>query len=179
MNKITDTSFIKRNLIVASLYITSYEMLKFSIINRVRGFLCDKSKVNSQGEFDYEISDDYRKQVLERDKHPLHSSCLWLKDNNIIDQSDIDGLQEMREHRDLIAHQLLKILVDDDININIELLKKTQELLIKIEKNWVVNFDLALNPDIDGQEFDENQVKPGAVIFINYLMEIVNDELKN
>jgi hypothetical protein len=188
MEKITNQTLIKRNLLVASLFVTSFEMLKTSVQDRIQGFLCFNSSFNSEGELEYEISDDYKNQVLERfipnidrrkyrDYHLFYSSCLWLKDNNFINQSEINELEKIRKHRNLISHNPLKLLVDDNININVSLLKKSQELLTKIEKRWIIEFEIPVNPDFDGHEIDESQVQSGTSIFLDYLMEIADDEI--
>jgi hypothetical protein len=188
MEKITNQTLIKRNLLVASLFVTSFEMLKTSVQDRIKGFLCFNSSLNSEGELEFEISDDYKTQVLERvipnidrrkyrDYHLFYSSCLWLKDNNVINQSEINELEQIRKHRNLISHNPLKLLVDDNTNINVSLLKKSQELLTKIEKWWIIEFEIPVNPDFDGQEIDESQVQSGTSIFLDYLMEIADDEI--
>jgi hypothetical protein len=188
MDKITNPTLIRRNLLVASLFMTSFEMLKTSIQDRIKSFLCFNAKLNNEGELEYEVSDDYRNQVLEkiipnidgrkyRDYHLYYSSCLWLKVNNVINQSDIVELEKIRKHRNLIAHNPLKLLVDDRININVELLKKSQELLKKIEKWWIVEYEIPVNPDFDGQEIDESKVQSGISILLDYLMEIANEEI--
>ena len=180
--------FVKRNLLVASLFVTSFEMLKTSIQDRIKAFLCFDSKFNDEGELEYEISDDYKEQVLEkviskidrqkfRDYHLFYSSCLWLKENKIIDETDINELEKIRKHRNLIAHNPLKLLIDNDTNINVELLKKSQELLTKIEKWWIVEYEIPINPDFDEEEIDVNEVGSGTTIFLDYLMEIAKEEI--
>ncbi|MBP9056354.1 MAG: hypothetical protein KBF69_08200 [Saprospiraceae bacterium] len=188
MEKITNQTLVKRNLLVASLFVTSFEMLKTSVQDRIKGCLCFNSSFNSEGELEFEISDEYKKQVLDRiipnidrrkyrDYHLFYSSCLWLQDNNVIDQSDINELEQIRKHRNLISHNPLKLLVDDNININISLLKKSQELLTKIEKWWIIEFEISGNLDFDGQEIDESQVSSGTSIFLDYIMEIAFEEI--
>lgn len=188
MEKIINKVLIKRNLLVASLFVTSFEMLKTSIQDRIKAFLCFDSKFNDGGELEYEISDDYKEQVLEkvifnidrrkfRDYHLFYSSCLWLKENEIIDETDINELEKIRKHRNLIAHNPLKLLIDDDTNINVELLKKSQELLTKIEKWWIVEYEIPINADFDEQEINVNEVSSGTAIFLDYLMEIAKEEI--
>lgn len=188
MDKITNEALIKRNLLVASLFLTSFEMLKTSIQDRIKGLLCINPTLNNEGELVFEISDDYRKEILERvipyidrrkyrDFHLFQSSCLWLKENDVINQNDIDELGEIRQHRNLIAHNPLKLLIDDNTNINVALLKKSQELLTKIEKWWIIEFEIPVNPDYDGQQIDENDIQTGSTVLLDYFMEIANEEI--
>ena len=188
MKKITNPTLIKRNLLVASLFVTSFEMLKTSIQGRIKDFLCLNATLNEQGELEFDESEDYKTQVSEReivhinrrkyrDYHLFYSSSLWLKENNVIIQDDFDEIEKIRKHRNLIAHEPLKLLVDDNINVNIALLKKSQELLKKIEKWWIIEYEIPANPDFDEQEIDESLVQSGSSIFLDYLMEIANDEI--
>jgi len=188
MEKITNPQIIKSNLIIASLFVTSFEMLKTSIQDRIKSFLCLNATLNKQVEMEHEISTEYKTNVLERaipsidrrksrDYHLFYSSCLWLKDNNVINQNDIVDIEQIRKHRNLIAHNPVKLLVDDNTNINIALLKKSQTLLSKIEKWWIIEFEIPVNPDFDGKIIDENEVQSGTTVFLDYLMEIANDEI--
>ena len=188
MEKITNPELIKRNLLVASLFVTSFEMLKTSVQDRIKGILCINSSFNNEGELEFEISEDYKSQVLERhigtidrhkqpDFHLFYSSCLWLKDKNAINKKEMKELQQIRKHRNLISHNPLKLLVDDNTNVNITLLKKSQELLTKIEKWWIVKFEIPANPDYDGLEIDETQIHSGTTIFLDFLMEIAGEEI--
>lgn len=185
MEKLVNPLLIKRNLLVASLFITSFEMLKSSIQDRIKFFLSDVA-YNGECEMIDVISDDYRREILDRvipninkknHNHLFYSSCLWLKDMNAITQNDIDELQKIRKERNTIAHEPLKLLIDDNININIELLKKSQELLSKIEKWWLINIEMDISPGLDGVNIDTDDVKSGITILLNYFMEIADSEI--
>lgn len=188
MEKIFNQELIKSNLIISSMFVTSFEMLKSSIQERLKGFLCINSKFNEDEEIEFEISDDFKNQVLERDipkinrrkyrdYHLFYSSCLWLKDNNVIDSKDLEDIEMIRKHRNLLSHNPLKLLVDENTNVNKELLKKCQKLLSKIEKWWILNFEIPVNPEFDGQEIKEEDVKSGRTIYLDYLMEIIEKDI--
>jgi hypothetical protein len=188
MEKVSNPILIKRNLLIASLFITSFEILRNTIIDKIKGFLCLNLEINNNGLNNFKISKEYKKQILERnipfvnkknkDYHLFISSCLWLKDNNIINENDMDDLEKIRNHRNKIAHEPLKLLVDDNVNINLELLNKSKELLAKIEKRWIIYFELTLNSEFDSQIVNEDNIYPGLTIFVNYLFEIANVEIK-
>ena len=139
---------------VASLFVTCFEMLKTSIQDRLKGLLCINPTLNEQGELEFDESEDYKTQVSKREildnngkklsgsYQLFYSSCLWLKENNAITQDDFDEIEKIRKHRNLIAHQPLKLLVDDNFNVNVALMRKSKELLTKIEKWWIIEFDI-------------------------------------
>lgn len=47
-------------------------------------------------------------------------------------------------------------------------------LLRKIEVWWVVNFEIAINPDFDGQDIDEEGIVPGAVLSLQMLIHVAS-----
>lgn len=54
-------------------------------------------------------------------------------------------------------------------------------LLRKIETWWIVNVEIPINPDYDGQEIDEAGIVPGPVLSLQMLIEVAsgNTELLN
>jgi len=177
-------------MLVASLFVTSFEMLKTTVQGKIRDFLCINAALNDQGEFEYEISDQYRYEILgrkiphidkrkTRDYHLFYSSCLWLKENSVITKEDINYLEQIRKHRNLIAHEPLRLLIDENANININLLKKSQQLLNKIERWWILEFEIQVNPDFDGKKINEGDVQSGMTIFLDYLMLVANAEINS
>jgi hypothetical protein len=47
-------------------------------------------------------------------------------------------------------------------------------LLRKIEVWWVVNFEIAINPDFDDQEIDQKDIMPGAVLSLQMLIQVAS-----
>ena len=65
------------------------------------------------------------------------ASCLWFQDVEAITEGHVTDLQAIRQHRNLIAHQPVRLLVDNAVDVNLELLKKVHHLLSKIDK-WEI-----------------------------------------
>lgn len=74
---------LRTNLIVASLYITAFEILKDSIIDRIRQFF--SSGFDQNGPI---INEKYKTEVLSQNRSPLYASLLWLRDMHAIDKQD-------------------------------------------------------------------------------------------
>ena len=49
MKKLTDPATIKKNLVVASLFVTAFEMLRSSIEEKISGFLCEVTNFDEKG----------------------------------------------------------------------------------------------------------------------------------
>lgn len=181
MESLLNPNQTKQNLLVASLVLAGFELLKTTIEDRVKAFLC-KVKIKENGKLEYIMTQDYKSEVSERkipgidkkrhkDYHLFYSSCLWLKEMKAINEKDIDDLEKIRKQRNDIAHNLVNLLIDDDSNINFDLLKKIQQLLLKIEKWWIVEVELS-DPYYIKFEIDENNIQTGLTILLDYLIMI-------
>lgn len=42
---------------------------------------------------------------------------------------------------------------------------------------YYMEFEIPVNPDFDGYAFDEKDVQSGAIIFLDYLMYVSDDEI--
>lgn len=93
-------------LISASLYITSYEMLKDAIIGRLRDFYCIGSGTTGPN-----VSPDYQIKILRLNKSPLYASLRWLQDAEVIEQEDLQAFDELKALRNLLAHELPQIVL--------------------------------------------------------------------
>ena len=158
---------LRANLIVASLYITAFEMLKDSIIGRTRDFF--SSGFDQNGPI---IDEEYKREVLSRNRSPLYASLLWLKDMNGIDDQDIELFNRIKECRNELAHEITEFISKGTKIDPIPLFSPMVDLLHKIEKWWIMNVEIRTNPDFDGQDIDEDAVVAGRVITLRLLVDI-------
>jgi hypothetical protein len=155
-------------LISVSMYIAAFEMLKESIIGRIRDFY--SIGINENGSI---ISSDYHTRVLSRNKSPLHASLDWLVESEAIEKSDLEMFERAKAMRNRLAHELPSMVLGE---AEIALTSHFQEvfgLLKKIEVWWVVNVEIATNPDFDEQEIDEAGIIPGPVLMLQLMLEVV------
>ena len=166
LQKLMNPVLVKRNLMLASLYLMAYEMLKDTIITKVDDFYRGSSKYGKLKDSGYE------KDVLSLDRNPLLASCLWFMEAGAITESDIDDIKNIREHRNKIAHGLLELLIEPDVNINISYYQQMRRLLQKLLWWWIVNIECGTNPYLDGIEFSEGDVKFPLLDLNDYLVDI-------
>lgn len=105
----------------------------------------------------------------------LIASCLWLEQNGAISPQDATSLRSIRRHRNQIAHELPYLLGDIDREINLEYLQQIRQLLRKIEVWWIRNVDLLVNPDFDGVEVADEDIEPGPVLILDYIIRVALD----
>ena len=158
---------LKNNLILGSIYITSFEMLKDSIITKLKDFFIDGIDENG-----FIYSDRYKTKVLTLHKNPLQASLIWLQDMEAIDNNDIQKFEKIKTFRNKLAHEMLDFIAnlpEDDL---LELFNDMINLLTKIGRWWIVNVEIPINPDYDGQNINEDEITPGINITLQLLFDI-------
>jgi len=167
--KLLHPKILKRNLITASLYLSAYEVCKKSIIEKPKSFFSDgimEEKLNLE---------EYKKEVLSLAKSPLDATLLWFKSSGAINDQDIEGFKNARKLRNDIAHELPLYISEDDRNIDQSAYESLLEVTHKIGVWWVINYELPINPDYDGQEIDESEIKTGTLLMLQMIMDIAYD----
>ena len=158
---------LRTNLIVAGLFIAAFEMLKDSIIGRIRDFF-----TNGFDETGRIISDDYKSKVLSLNRSPLYASLSWLKGMNVINDKDIEEFEMIKNCRNEIAHEIASYISKEPKIDPLPLFSKITMLLDKIEKWWILNVEIPVNPDFDGENIEEDGVVPGNIMAIRLLTDI-------
>lgn len=165
---------MQEKLISASLYITAFELLKDSIIDRIRSFYMIGIDENGMV-----VDKEYEKVVLSRNKNPLQASLDWLVENQVVDAEDVESFKRIRTTRNLLAHELPAMVMGATNYQHTERFQELVALLKKIEVWWLVNMEIPANPDFDDQEIDEEGIVPGPVLMIQMMLEVLsgNEEL--
>lgn len=167
---------MQEKLVSASLYIAAYDLLKESVIGRIRSFYMVGFDENE------EIVDErYEDAVAARNKSILYASLDWLRENEVVDESDCEAFERIKKTRNLLAHELLAIVTAGNESDHIERFEELISLLKKIEVWWVVNVEIPVTPDFDGKEIDEEGIVPGPVLMLQMMLEVAsgNEELLN
>jgi hypothetical protein len=187
IEKLLNPGIIKKNLIRSSLYLTAFELLKYAVEQRIKSFLCIGQEMDEN--FEYLNCQNYKDKIVNRiipqlnnNKNVYYSSCLWLKEADAITEYEVEELQKIRLHRNKIGHEMPKLMIDSDHEINLDLFESIKRLLTKIEQWWIVEFEMPTNPDYDNFDYDSldmNEVNSGNMILLNHLIDIVKNEMKN
>jgi hypothetical protein len=159
---------LKERLVVASLYITAFEVLKNSIISRIKDFYTLWDTVDP----------DYDSKVLSKNRSALYASLEWLKEAKAITDDDISRFNELKDFRNELAHEIIRMVAEEFPAYWEERFNAMISLLDKIERWWVVNYEIPLNPNLAGREIDEEGVIPGPVAWLHIMLTVAlgNDE---
>lgn len=169
-----DPDVVRPSLFLATMFVTTFEILKNCAVDRIKDFY--SNGFDQAGPI---VSPDYQQKVVSRNKSILYASLNWLKEYEVIDDHDLETFEQLKKTRNQLAHQLFDVVtgqVESDHQAQFEILV---ELLRKIEVWWVINVELATNPDYDDQEIDKEGIVPGAILSLQMLIQVAtgNTEL--
>jgi len=162
-----DPKILRNRLIASALFIATYEMLKSSVVDKIRQFFC--CGFDETGDL---IDPKYEAVVLRRHKKVTEASLLWLKEMGAVDDDDIRSFRYLTDARNNLAHEMLALLSGQkeiDLNAHFSTLIA---LLRKIDVWWVINLDIATDPDRMDKEVREEDVTPGSIIISQILMDV-------
>jgi hypothetical protein len=156
------------HLIAASIYIAGFEILKDSIVGRVRNFFWTGFDESSE-----KIDPKYQSEILARNRSPVYASMDWLKEMRAIDDSDVKAFGRVKTCRNTLAHELFSMLISKGLPQDFEqCFSDMVALLRKIEVWWIINIEIPTNPDFDDKEVDEDGIVTGPVMGMQLLMDI-------
>ena len=158
---------LRSNLIVVSVFLSAFEILKECILERPREMYT--TGFNEDG---FIIDKDYELKVLSLNKSPIYASLEWFKNYNAINQKDIDIFTEIKNCRNELAHELPNFITEGIKNDPSPNFKSIFDLLGKIERWWVYNVEIPTNPGFDNVEVVENEILPGRLMTIHMLTNI-------
>lgn len=164
-----DPEVVRPSLFLATMFITTFEILKNSVVDRIRDFY-----TNGFDESGPVVGPDYQTKVTSRNRSVFYASLRWLRENDVIDDEDLRTFERLKQTRNQLAHQLFAVVTGQ-----VELAHEAQfevlvALLRKIEVWWVVNLEIPTNPDFDGQEIDEEDIVPGAILSLQMLIQVAS-----
>lgn len=181
---IFDKDILRGSVNIIALYITVYELLEDTIISRPKDFY-------TIVEFDDRARQQYEQEVLvlyDKEACPgintknkaLIASLLWFKNNETIDDHDIQVFAESRKIRNKITHEMYNAIVEGGSTI-IEQFLLLYNLFCKIERWWVLEIEVPITDEIPADaEIDVNGVMSGNMVVLNVIMDILmNDSNSN
>jgi hypothetical protein len=180
MKKENDLSpkMIKKKLIEATLYLSYYELLKNTIIDKISEFFNDEIKMGK-----LKNSKTYKEQVLSRKikkkENVFLSSIEWLIENQVISIIDKEIIEKLTKVRDNMAHRLLNYLFDENSIIEEVCFEQIKEINIKIERWWIVEYELSFitNQNIKIADEDIDNVLHCRLFKFNYIYNIAKTDI--
>jgi hypothetical protein len=174
-DKFLNPATLKQSLIEASVFLTAYEMFRHSVVENLRSFYSDSFKDGK-----WIQSANYNTKVL--DLYPrdvFHASCLWFQQSGAIDQSDLDTIQRIRDHRNAIAHELPKFISSVDHAVEGQLLAALFKIVTKVDRWWIAEIEIPINPDFDSTERESiayDRIQSGNMIMMRLILSVFYED---
>ena len=170
VKKITTPETLKRSLINASLILTAYELMKYSLIDGVKDFF--KTDKESYSEHENEI-EQIRKRLPKKDRAILLLvyAC-WFKEHEALTEKDFKNIDKIRIYRNEVAHELIKFLVYSDYEVDVKYLFQIRDILEKVDVWWVKEVEALINSDIDLDKIQDASIMSGGMIILDHLISI-------
>lgn len=166
--KFLNPKTLRENLILASVFLSSFEILKECILERPKEmFIKGYSEKNG-----FILDEKYNSEVLSLNKSPIYASLEWFKVHGAINQEDIEIFTKIKNCRNELAHELPYFITEGIKSDPTPNFRSIIDLLGKIERWWVFNVEIPTNPDFDGAEVNENEILPGRLITLQLLTDI-------
>src|SRR5258708_18244307 len=88
---------VRAELFSATMYVTTFEILKDSVVDRIRDFYT--LGWNETGPL---IEPEYQQEVLSRNRSPTYASLDWLREHEAIDQNDMALFEKLKKIRNTL-----------------------------------------------------------------------------
>lgn len=169
--KLTTPEVLSSNLIRAALFLVAWELLKGSLIDRLRRFFATEFRDGV-----WQVSDAYKAEVLALDKDKLTASSLWFKNMEALTDDDIQTLREARRYRNSIAHDLPQLLGSFDRESQTDQLTKVKELLVKVDRWWIRNVEIATDPNYVGKYIPDDEISSGSMLMLGLIFDVLKGD---
>lgn len=167
---------VKANLMRASLFLTAFELLQLELVDQIQEFYATDFDEAGHGK----ESNDYRKEVLPLAPLSVHpnterflASCAWWVTNGTLTLADVEEIKAIKKHRNLIAHELPKIIIDPAFSVNWHLFARLRHFVKVLALFWRrVAIDSL--EQFDGQEISDADMQSGLGVLIDYIDQVVS-----
>jgi len=174
IENISTPESLKRNLINAALILTAYELMKYSLIDKVKGFFeIDKEHMpESYNEHKKEFEKIKTKLPKELQKYPLLIYANWFREHEALSEDDFNNVVKVWRYRNKIAHELIEFLVDSDFEVDVKILFEIRDVVEKADTWWIREVEIPINPDFDKVEVKDSDIRSGRMIILDHLISV-------
>lgn len=159
---------LRQTLVGAGTFLSAYELIKLQVIDGVRS---EYWRDLRDGENVYDEA-RYQREVLALDPDSrFRASAAWLVQAGALKAEQAAVLGAVRDHRNEIAHELPRMIIDPDVEVRMELLLAAAGVLRAVGIFWGRE-TVAINPQWDGQEVADEDIWSGPSLLMSMLLEI-------
>jgi hypothetical protein len=172
MNKIENISEeeVTLRLTYAGFILIAFELIKSLIVKPIKFFYKDTTFIGSSLFHSYEVD------VMSRNKNEFEACLLYLRDfMKAIDSEDLLTIQELRKHRNNLAHNLVNELPSLNIEKYLPLLERVDKALFNLSKHQTF---IEIGADPEFGDIDWSTLKGHEYLFFEEILKKINNLLK-
>jgi hypothetical protein len=103
--QVLNPDILRTNLVLASLYLAYFEILKDVIVSRLKLYIAP-----GWPEDGALVSEEYRREGLVRNPSAVYASLSWLQEAGAIGASDLETYERVKSCRNDLAHKLRELI---------------------------------------------------------------------
>jgi hypothetical protein len=171
--KFLNPSKLKQNLVEASIFLAAYEILRNSVEGRLRDFYCIDAEEGK------ESASCKSKVVALHPKDRFHASLLWFRQNEALNDLDIEAVAAIRRHRNAIAHELPSFIARHEYKVDRTHLGALAAVIAKVDRWWVRECEPPLDEnleEIDVSEVPDEEIHSGNMIMLDLILSVFDGD---
>lgn len=151
------------------IYLIAHDMLVDAVKRRPREYFSSEWT----SEKGWAQSPEYVRNVLSLDpkgkNDVFRGSIAWFQSLGAINDEDYNKIRRAVETRNRIAHELREI-IGGSVQVPFEEdFPNLIELLLKLERWWILNVEIATDPDFADKDIQAEHVTPGSIMALEML----------
>ena len=167
---------LRKRLLTSGLFLIAFELLIDSVEARLKEFYSDHRSLTT----DWQPSKKYKEKVLSLDPKGkgdvFRSSLAWLQNIGVISGVDRQNVWKLKRARNSFAHEL-RHLAGSGNRPDFEMLfPQLVDLIVKIDRWWIINVEIETDPDFSGKEICESEVTPGSQVLLQIATKVALGE---
>jgi len=173
MNKIKDMTSeeLTQKFNYVGFILIAFELVKSLIVKPIKFFYMNTTFSGTS------MFNSYEKDVLSRNKNEFEACLLYLLDfMKAIDAEDFLTIQELREHRNNLAHNLVDELPSLNLKNYLPLLEKVDKALFKLS-NHQTFIEIGADPEFVNKGIDWKTLKGHEYILFEEIMNKIKNSL--
>ncbi len=160
---------IRSSLVRAGLFLAGWELLVGEIVDKVKDFYL--MGFDATGE----LYEGYEEKVLKlHRKSTLRASLIWLVKREALTLWQMERVYVLKDHRNDLAHELPKILLDPGHEVSTDLFKEVLDMISVLGRFWG-GIEVDINPDFDGADVNRDEIVSGTMLLMGYIVQAAED----
>ncbi|MEQ9527257.1 MAG: hypothetical protein RIF42_02510, partial [Parvibaculaceae bacterium] len=181
-----DGSEVREQLLLAALLLTIFERFKLYIVDQVDGYFSTHTTIKD-GNLSYERGQEFKKLINEKGEgqpgqhgnRAFRAALHWFRDLGAISSEEFDDVERIYTLRNDIGHELYLILADDRAApIHWFDAVLVFAVYLKITRWWVKEVEIATDPDMTPEKYDQIEFESTETMETMLLREIMMQGLK-